>query len=241
MKFKCRFTLAELLVIVALFAVLAALLMPVLCNAREQGTGVSCTDNLKKIGTAMSAYQENNQGYFIHFDRVKTSRRPNSQWTGGLIDPGYCQASDFICSGLQAAPRFPQTYVDTYGVRFPGYGLSCDTAGSGRFSRGVNRRYTVRNNTWLHRSDVRYFSRMYVAMDCAKGTAEEPFQYGFYRFYTDNVAGDGNPDARHSGSINILYADGHAANSRIADRRNPFADLGTSWKNVQWNGWDEVQ
>ena len=57
------FTLVELLIVVAIIAILAGMLLPALNNAREQANSISCRGNLKQFGTAMLLYCNDNNDW----------------------------------------------------------------------------------------------------------------------------------------------------------------------------------
>jgi prepilin-type N-terminal cleavage/methylation domain-containing protein/prepilin-type processing-associated H-X9-DG protein len=59
------FTLVELLVVIGIIAVLVAILLPSLNNARQTANRIKCASNLSQIGQAFVLYNVNNHGYVI--------------------------------------------------------------------------------------------------------------------------------------------------------------------------------
>jgi prepilin-type processing-associated H-X9-DG protein len=55
------FTLTELLVILAIIAILAAMLLPALARARQKTTQATCVSNLKQLGHALQLYIDDNE------------------------------------------------------------------------------------------------------------------------------------------------------------------------------------
>ena len=64
---KSAFTLKELLVVMAIIALLSALLFSVFARAREKGRSATCQSNLKQIGLAVQQYTQDNEGILPNF------------------------------------------------------------------------------------------------------------------------------------------------------------------------------
>ncbi len=60
---KQRFTLIELLFVIAIIAILAAMLLPALSAARARARAATCVSNLKMVGTGMLMYNNDNEYY----------------------------------------------------------------------------------------------------------------------------------------------------------------------------------
>jgi len=72
MRHACfrAFTLVELLVVLAIIAILAALLLPAVSRAKESGRGAACISNLRQVGVALQLYvDENHQSLPVMRDR----------------------------------------------------------------------------------------------------------------------------------------------------------------------------
>lgn len=61
----CFFTLIELLIVIAIIAILAAMLLPALNKAREKGKAIACTANLKTLGMGEALYSQENGDYIV--------------------------------------------------------------------------------------------------------------------------------------------------------------------------------
>ncbi len=64
---SAAFTLIELLTVVAIIGILAAILIPVVGSVREKARGVQCAANFRSLGVAVTAFANDNRDATPHF------------------------------------------------------------------------------------------------------------------------------------------------------------------------------
>ncbi|MSU60136.1 MAG: prepilin-type N-terminal cleavage/methylation domain-containing protein [Pedosphaera sp.] len=84
------FTLVELLVVIALIAILAALLLPALSRARDRAQGIVCLNNARQLTVAWTLYADDHNGRLAYnlggdLKRETVAPRTNLNWVNGIL------------------------------------------------------------------------------------------------------------------------------------------------------------
>jgi prepilin-type N-terminal cleavage/methylation domain-containing protein/prepilin-type processing-associated H-X9-DG protein len=87
-RLLAAFTLTELLVVMAVISILAALLLPTLGKAKEAGKATACLSNLRQIGTSLQLYVDDNHN-LMPFMRDRDLSLTNEQPTPDLVLSNY--------------------------------------------------------------------------------------------------------------------------------------------------------
>jgi len=95
------FTLIELLVVIAVIAIIAAILFPVFAKVRDKARQTQCLSNLKQLGFAFAAYQQDNDGLYPYWDYDSSS-------SSGSVTPN--NATSLWINAIYPYVKSPQVY-----------------------------------------------------------------------------------------------------------------------------------
>ena len=99
------FTLVELLVVIAVIAVLMAVLLPVVRSARDRAKRLGCQSNLRNLATAWKLYLEDHDGRFYQ------GFRANADYGGWVGLKGWSPRplNPYVASGLKPTLDTPES------------------------------------------------------------------------------------------------------------------------------------
>jgi prepilin-type N-terminal cleavage/methylation domain-containing protein/prepilin-type processing-associated H-X9-DG protein len=236
------FTLAELLVVAGLIAMLSSLLLPVLGKARAAANATKCLSNVRQMSTAWTMYAAASRGQLPTHLFGTVPGKPDLPWNGswlGLLDANAVRGEVLLCP----AAGEPVPTPDTGGIGRVDYAWNGKFASTGTAVRltptsfrtgsyGFNRFLTAgrkENHLANKLTAFRDLSEMPMFFDCTfvdaepeNGTEQDPAPP------PPNLRGDGvmaDPLqthwrfllARHGRAINIAFADGSARRVALDD------------------------
>lgn len=193
---KIKFTLVELLIVIAIIAILASMLLPSLRKARDKAHSIECNGKLKQLGSASTMYASDYGGSFPMLRNYNSEK----MW------PYYL--SPFL--GLEWSDNFDESLKTTNTIFSCPLGKDYYYVKGGEnysINYGINR-YLVFDSPNPEHSLIR---KIYLIKK-SSGCALFMDNYGNQNFPAFGCY-DWDPDRRlypHSNRRNVVYVDGHA-------------------------------
>lgn len=242
------FTLVELIIVVAILGILAALLAPAVTKAFDAADQTSCASNLRQLGLATQLYLKDHDGWFPPLYDPPDADAPGRNWYFGFEPNGspalgegnrildrtkgklypYLKAAESVevCPAVPFAGPYKAKYRGapwTYGINR--YFSSHPSPLAGRVNGNGNGNYG-----WIRGCDA---SRTVIFADSAQvNTFLPPASPSNPMIEDFPYIEPGKPyiQFRHGGLANVLFADWHVealgpAEGSI-DRRLPLAKIG---------------
>lgn len=213
------FTLTELMVVITIIVVLAALSFMGASKMKSKARSAVCASNLRQVGMAMLAYTSENNNKLPPLAKIDPrTGKQDGIWTLVLARAGYLwdpltKGTPKTGEGVWACPECSER-ANTHG----GYGIAEATVMQydDRASR-ANTRLGRTEFGSLRLTSIKHPSRTWLLGDAA--LKPDKLEESWYAIWSNpNKWGNGHtPAERHGGKVNVCMVDGHMESLTIKE------------------------
>lgn len=203
-----RFTLIELLIVIAIIAILASMLLPALNRARDRARTAGCLGQVREVGTALILYADSGRGYYPPYNLAGNTG--NGLWWANLLAD----------SGLVAVPAWRDK---SYGCVRAGI-LLCPAMRGVAWYGGIGPAGSVaKYGASVTFSRVRRPAETVVLGDTPSLINAAGAESAELNLYAPNppdyIYNNSRVIERHGGKADVGFADGHAVSVIDAELR----------------------